>query len=149
MTQPREATVGDAMLRHPTVHPVDLTVGEARAAFDASPKTHLLLLVGDGVLASTLTRADLVAAADAAGPAVGLGSLVGRIVGPEALLAPTKERMTREGCRRLAVVDPSLQLLGLLCLKRNRTGFCTDRGVAAMRDARRRGTNPASRIEPG
>ena len=38
-------TVGSAMLRHPTVHPADLTVGEAQAVFAARAKTHLLVLV--------------------------------------------------------------------------------------------------------
>jgi hypothetical protein len=51
--------VADAMLRRPTVHRADLTVGEARGAFDASPKTQLLLLVTQGMLLSTITRGDL------------------------------------------------------------------------------------------
>lgn len=47
------------------------------------------------------------------------------------------EAMTRAGQRRLAVIDDDSQrLLGLLCLKRSRTGFCTDEGVAAIRRAR-------------
>ena len=131
-----ERTVGDAMLRRPTIHGTGLTVGAARAAFDASPKTHLLLLVHDGVLVSTLTRTDLDAAADPAEPAAGLGSLAHRTVGPGVLLAATYDQMTRRGLRRLAVVDASNRLLGLLCLKRGLTGFCTDDGVAGMRTGR-------------
>jgi CBS domain-containing protein len=129
-------TVGEAMLRRPTVHAADLTVGAARAAFDASPKTHLLLLVRDGVLVGTLTRDDLAVAADPAGPAAGLGSLTGRTVAPDVPLAAALDLMTERGLRRLAVVDASTRLLGLLCLKRSRTGFCTDEGVAGMRAAR-------------
>ncbi len=35
------------------------------------------------------------------------------------------------GRRRLAVVDERGALLGLLCLKRRLTGFCSDADVAA------------------
>ena len=49
-------TVGGVMLRRPTVHPADTTVRAARAAFAASPKLHLLLLVRDGRLIGTLDR---------------------------------------------------------------------------------------------
>ena len=131
-----ERTVGDAMLRRPTIHAAGLTVGAARAAFDAGPKTHLLLLVHDGVLVSTLTRGDLQAAADPAESAAGLGSLAHRTVDPGVPLAATYDQMTRRGLRRLAVVDASNRLLGLLCLKRSLTGFCTDDGVAGMRTVR-------------
>jgi CBS domain-containing protein len=133
-----ERTVGDAMLRHPTLHAADLTVGAARAAFDASPKTHLLLLVRDGMLVSTLTRDDLATQADPAGPAARLGSLTHRTVDPDVPLAQAYDHMTGRGLRRLAVVDSSTRLLGLLCLKRGLTGFCTDDGVAGMRTARDR-----------
>jgi hypothetical protein len=131
-----QRTVGDAMLRRPTVHAADLTVGAARAAFDASPKTHLLLLVRDGVLVATLTRDDVAADADPDGPAAGLGALVGRTVDPAVPLAAAHALMAGRGLRRLAVVDGSARLLGLLCLKRGLTGFCTDDGVAEMRAAR-------------
>lgn len=131
-----EQTVDDAMLRHPTVHAADLTVGAARAVFDASPKARLLLLTDDGMLVSTVARDDLHTAADPAGPAAELGSLTDRTVAPDVPLATAYDLMAG-GLRRLAVVDASGRLLGLLCLKRNLTGFCTDDGVAAMRDTPR------------
>jgi hypothetical protein len=53
--------------------------------------------------------------------------------------------MADSGLRRAAVVDDvaadRMHLLGLLCLKRSRTDFCTDEGVAAMR-AERTATTP-------
>lgn len=135
-TEAAVRTVGDAMLRHPTVHRADLTFGEARAAFEASPKRHLLLLVDAGRLVGTLTRHDVAEPLPAPARAP-LGLLAGRVVGPEEPLAAVHDRMMREERRRLAVVDDSMRLLGLLCLKRSRSGFCTDHGVAAMRAARR------------
>lgn len=134
MTRP--VTVADAMLRHPRVHPAALTVAGARAAYAASAKTHLLLLVDAGVLVSTLARDDVREAAPPSAPAAGLGVLDGRIVSPGAPLEPTARAMARARHRRLAVVDARMRLLGLLCLKRSLDGFCTDEAVAAMRAAR-------------
>lgn len=131
-------TVGDAMLRHPTVHPVGLSIGEARAFFAAHPKTHLILLADGTRLVSTLTRTDLDAAhhLDDDTPATRAGRLEHRTVSPDVPLAPTREEMVATGQRRVAVVGPEMELLGLLCLKRRLTDFCTDEGVASMRRER-------------
>lgn len=137
MTPAPEPTVADAMLRHPTVHPADLCVGDARAAFDVSPKTHLLLLVADGVLISTVTRADLEIDVDPTVRAADVGTLEGRTIRSDASVTAVRRDMVHGLRRRLAVVDGSMRLVGLLCLKRSLTGFCTDDGVAAMRSARR------------
>lgn len=138
-------TVADAMLRNPTVHPADLTIGAARAAFGASPKLHMLLLAHDGVLVSTVVRADVDGDIDPAALAADAGSLDGRTVTPGTLLAPAHADMRRRGVRRLAVVDGSARLVGLLCLKRSLAGFCTDDGVAEMRRARGNGEAGALR----
>lgn len=129
-------TVADAMLRHPTVHPADLTAGEAREIFEARPKTHLLLLATDDVLVSTLTREDL-ATGDDSVPAVSLGTLDGRTTSPDVPVDDLRTAMTTSGLRRIAVVDADRGLLGLLCLKASLTGFCTDDGVREMRASRR------------
>lgn len=129
-------TVGDAMLRAPRTHPSSLTVAQARGAFGASAKTHMILLVRDGVLLGTLTLGDLAVDAGGEALALSLGSLDGRTVPPDASLARTHRMMRERGIRRLAVVDGAGRLLGLLCLKHSLRGFCTDEGVAAMRAAR-------------
>ncbi|MFC7496132.1 MULTISPECIES: CBS domain-containing protein [unclassified Nocardioides] len=131
------ATVRGAMLHHPTVHPAEMTVGEARSAFATSAKNRLLLLVADGLLVSAVDRDDLSGTEDPSSAVAALGSLDGRCVSAEAPLRETFEEMLRTGRRRFAVVDGDGALLGLLCLKRSRSGFCTDEGVAAMRRARR------------
>ncbi|WP_152991566.1 CBS domain-containing protein [Frankia sp. R43] len=123
------------MLRYPTVHPVNLTVAAAAAAFESSPKTHLLLLVRGAQLVTTVSRADLKGAAPGE-PACVLGTLSGRTISPRAPLTRTREAMVAAGLRRLAVVGEAGRLLGLLCLKSSLAGFCTDEGVAAMRQAR-------------
>lgn len=137
----RDRTVGGAMLHHPTVHAADLTVGEARAVFAASVKTHLLLLVRDQVLVAAVTRDDVAAAGgiSADTPAATIGAVEGRTVGPDVPVEPLREAMAGSGMRRIAVVDDDLRLLGLLCLKASLQGFCTDEGVASMRAAREAG----------
>lgn len=130
-------TVADAMLRDPTVHPAGLTVDEARQCFRASPKTHLLLLVRDGVLLRAVTTDDLTEQVPGSDPVLAHGSLEDRTVGPDVPVGPLREAMAGTGVRRLAVVDSDMSLLGLLCLKKSLTGFCTDESVAAMRAARR------------
>ncbi|GAB2982465.1 CBS domain-containing protein [Nocardioides montaniterrae] len=131
-------TVGEAMLHHPTVHPADLSVAAARATFDARTKTHLLLLVEDDVLVTTLTRDDLLAEVDPTSPAARLGTLEGRTVTADRPVEDLRASMAATGLRRAAVVDEDLHLLGLLCLKKTRQGFCTDEGVAAWRADRER-----------
>ena len=44
-------------------------------------------------------------------------------------------RLEDAGARRLAVVDEHGDLLGLLCLKQRRAGFCSDDDVRARRSA--------------
>lgn len=124
------------MLRNPTVHRADLTVGEARAAFEASAKQRLLLLVADGRLVSTVSRDDLAGVYDGARPAAEVGTLDGRTIAPDVPLDEVMAHMESRGLRRIAVVEADLQLIGLLCLKRSLTGFCTDEGVAEMRRER-------------
>lgn len=136
-------TVRDAMLSTPAIHPAGLTVAQAEDAFRASAKRRLLLLVDDdGVLLGTVTRDDLADGPDPGLPALRASALGGRTVSPGMMLEQVHQEMCERGVRRLAVVDESGRLVGLLCLKRSLNGFCTDEGVAAMRRARRSGPEP-------
>ncbi|HEY2220411.1 CBS domain-containing protein [Actinomycetospora sp.] len=129
------ATVADAHLRTPRVHPPDTSVGAARAFF-TDGHVHALLLVSDGVLVAVVERDDLVGAPDGA-RARSVGALAGRVAGPGDELEATRQAMAARQQRRLAVVDPDGRLLGLLCLKRHGGGFCSAADVAA-READRR-----------
>jgi hypothetical protein len=90
-----------------------------------------LVVDRDRRLVTTIERTDLVVCASSGTPAGELGTLGGRTVGPSDLLATAWGALVREGRRRLAVVDDSGRLLGLLCLKRDGRGFCSDEGVRA------------------
>lgn len=110
--------------------PASVEVGAVRRAFD-DPRVHLLLLVDGGVLRGTLERNDLPPyAAAAAAPALPLAVLDGRTVEPGEPVVSAYRRLVASGRRRLAVTTPDGQLLGLLCLRRDGRGFCTDSGVS-------------------
>lgn len=124
------------MLRHPSLHPADLTTGAAHDAL-SDAHVHLLLLVDDGVLVGTVDRADLERAVHEEQPARDVAVLEGRTTSPDAPLGPVTEAMHAAGRRRLAVVAADGTLLGLLALKRSGAGFCDDAGVASRRRERR------------
>jgi CBS domain-containing protein len=137
------SSVGDAMLRRPTVHPAELTVREARSAFAASAKLRVLLLVRDDLLLSVVGREDLSESVDPQSAVADVGTLDGTCVAADAPLQATFDAMVRSGRRRLAVIEPDGTLVGLLCLKSSQSGFCTDAGVAAMRRSRARTSRTA------
>ena len=60
-----------------------------------------------------------------------LGRLAGRTVPAGASIADVRRAMTTTGRRRAAVTSADGRLLGLLCLKASRAGFCSDHDVRA------------------
>jgi CBS-domain-containing membrane protein len=136
-------TVADVMLSRPKALPADASVADVRAVL-ADDHVVMALLTEDGVLRGTLLREDLPDTAPDAAPALPLSRLVGRIVAPAAPLADVHELLLRTGRRRLAVVDEEGRLLGLLCLTRRRTGYCSDAGVAERARSRRCAPGPGS-----
>ncbi|CAM2843077.1 CBS domain-containing protein [Skermania piniformis] len=126
-----DTSVAAAMLREPRLHRPDVTLVDLRDYFD-DPHVHVALIVDDrGRLLTAIERADLTDLPASSGPAADLGRLAGRTVAPEADVVATRARMLVEQRRRLAVVDGSGALLGLLALKRTGRGFCSDADVAA------------------
>jgi CBS domain-containing protein len=122
-------TVADAMIRAPRTCGPAATVAQARETF-ADDHIHAVLVVDGERLMAVVERADL----DGAAPesrAVDAGSLAGRVIGPDDDREGVRQSMLRNRLRRIAVVDEHGALLGLLCLKRSGTGFCSDDDVAA------------------
>jgi hypothetical protein len=121
--------VADAMITCPTTHGPESGLAKVRAFFE-DDHHHMALIVGpDGRLITTIERPDLAAATPGFAPVANLGTLTGRTAGPAGPLAAATATLLREGRRRLAVVDDSGRLLGLLCLKRDGTGYCSDEGI--------------------
>jgi CBS-domain-containing membrane protein len=131
--------VSDVMLRHPKVLDAQATVDEARAAL-TDDHVHMVLLTEGSTLVGTLVRTDLphpIQRSDqGGGPALPWSTLRDRTV-PSATSADTVNKLLIErGLRRLAVIDHDGTLLGLMCLKRSRTGFCSDEDVASRAQSR-------------
>lgn len=89
----------------------------------------MLLLTEAGRLLGTVVRDDLPKGAD--GPALAHAHLAGRTIPANLAAEDARRLMLGRGQRRLAVVDDDGVLMGLLCLKRRLTGFCSDADVAA------------------
>lgn len=132
--QASSLTVLDAMIRQPKVLPADATVADVRSLL-VDEHVHLALLVSDGRLVGTVSSTDLDGSAQPADQATSIATLDGRTVAPGAPLWPVRAAMIATAQRRLAVVDGDGRLLGLLCLKRTSTGFCSDQDIASRADA--------------
>jgi CBS-domain-containing membrane protein len=128
--------VADAMVTRPKTHHPRSGVDEIQALF-ADDHVHMVLIVAaDGRLLTTIERPDLDAPAVRSVPVERLGTLAGRCVRPSDPLAAATATLMRQGRRRMAVVDRAGRLVGLLCLKRDRIGYCSDEGIAARHRAR-------------
>lgn len=128
MTRSPGPTVLDVVVRWPKTMPPDATVAQARAAL-ADDHVHMLLITAEGRLVGTLVRSDLSPELPDDAPAIDGASLKGRTVGPEVSPDEVLALLVSRGQRRLAVVADDGSLLGLLCLKRTLTGFCSDADV--------------------
>jgi hypothetical protein len=124
-------TVAEAMLRTPVRHPLSATVGEMRDFF-RDDHVHAALVVSPaGYLEAVVERDDIAGCQVPGVAAASLGCLAGRTVPPGASLAEVHQAMTATGRRRAAVIGADGRLLGLLCLKASRAGFCSDQDVRA------------------
>lgn len=131
----RGGTVAEAMLTIPTTHPLAATVREVTEFF-GDDHVHAALIVGPaGHLAAVVERGDIAAGAAPDAPAARYGRLYGRTIPAEASLAEAHRAMIGTGRRRAAVTNADGRLLGLLCLKASRSGFCSDQDVSARRQS--------------
>ena len=129
------------MVTCPKTHGPGSGLEKIRAFFKDNHVQVALIVATDGRLVTTIERSDLAAATSSSAPVAKLGTLIGRTAGQggparrgdrDAVAGRTKKR-------RLAVVDGSGRLLGLLCLKTDGTGYCSDEGI---RERAQRATQP-------
>lgn len=121
--------VAGAMVSVPKTHGPDTRLSEIRSLFDDDHVHMALIVAADCRLLTTIERADLCEPISGSTRARYVGSLAGRTISPYRSLASATAALKRGRRRRLAVIDDSGRLLGLLCLKRSGEGFCTDEGV--------------------
>jgi CBS domain len=119
------------MLTTPARHPLFATVGEIQDFF-RDDHVHAALIVSPaGYLEAVVERDDIAECQALDAAAAPLGRVAGRTVPAGADLAEVRRRMITTGRRRAAVTGADGRLLGLLCLKASRAGFCSDRDVRA------------------
>jgi hypothetical protein len=124
-------TAADAMLTIAKRHLLSTTVGEMREFF-RDEHVHAALIVNPaGYLVAVVERDDIAGCWTLDAAAAPLGRLAGRTVLPGASLGELHQAMIAAGRRRVAVTSADGLLLGLLCLKASRAGFCSDRDVRA------------------
>jgi hypothetical protein len=124
-------TAAEVMLTTPVRHPLSATVGEIRDFF-GDDHIHAALIVSPaGYLEAVVERDDIAGSQTLDAAAAPLGQLAGRTVPAGANVAEICRAMTAAGRRRAAVTSVDGRLLGLLCLKARRAGFCSDQDVHA------------------
>lgn len=117
-------TVADHVVIAPKTCETSATVRDLRHLFD-DDHVHLALLTRDGYLHGCVSRGDLNGAPPSA-PALSVVRLDGRTIDATQPINTACKILRETGARRLAVIDPDGRLVGLLCLKRSGTGFCSD-----------------------
>jgi CBS domain-containing protein len=124
-------TAAEAMLTTPVRHRLTATVGEIRDFFE-DDHVHAALIMGPaGYLTAVVERHDVARGQDPDAAAAPLGRLAGRTVLEDASLPAVQRSMSATGRRRVAVITDDGKLVGLLCLKASRTGFCSEDDVRA------------------
>jgi hypothetical protein len=124
--------VADAMISCPKTHYLGTTADEIRAFFE-DDHVHMALIVRtDRRLVTTIERADLSAGPPVLTLAAEFGTLTGRTAGPGQKLEAVTAGLLRERRRRQAVVDDCGRLLGLLCLKKDGSGYCSDDNIRQL-----------------
>ncbi|WP_207841646.1 CBS domain-containing protein [Williamsia soli] len=97
-------------------------VGAVRRELDDDHMHMVLIVDGGRRLLTTITRSDLRTSIPDSTEAISVGRLAGRTTRPSTPIIDITARLNRSGERRLAVTDDQGRMLGLLCLKRDRTG---------------------------
>lgn len=118
------ARVRDVMVAAPKTLPADGTVGDLRATF-GNPHVVTALLVDGTAFAGVVDRDSLPADIGDEHPVRALGRTDVPTVTPDTSLEDAAALLDARGLRRLVVLDRDGRTLrGLLCLTRDRSGFC-------------------------
>ena len=95
-----------------------------------------LVVDAEQCLITTIERSEIPMTVSGGTRASTCGTLAGRTIKPDSLLSEATSVLKTKGQRRLAVADHRNRLVGLLCVKRNGSGYCSDEGVQARVEER-------------
>jgi CBS domain-containing protein len=116
-------TVADLMLREPKTLAGDASVAEVREQL-ANPKVQLVLLADGRSFKGAVTA--LPAEAAPTEPALAYADEQPETIAPDASDDEAFARASASPNRRVIVLDDDRNLLGLVCLNKSRSGFCSD-----------------------
>jgi CBS domain-containing protein len=124
----RDAAAGlrvrDAMVSAPKTMPADGSLADLRAMFANSHMVTAVLVDGSEFV-GVVHRDELDGDASGAQPARGLARRDVATIEPDAPLTEALTDLDERASRRLVVLDPDGRTLrGLLCLTKDRNGFC-------------------------
>ena len=111
----------DLMLREPKTLAADASVAEVREQL-ANPRVQMVLLADGRAFKGAVTEVPADAAPDSR--ALDHADADPEVISPHASADEAFERATASPNRRVIVLDDDRNLLGLLCLNRDRSGFC-------------------------
>ena len=118
---PALLVAADLMLREPKTLPADASVAEVRDQL-ANPRVQLVLLADGPAFKGAVTHVPPYAAPG--DRALDHADENPEIISPHASADEAFERAAASRNRRVIVLDDDRNLLGLICLKRDRSGFC-------------------------
>jgi CBS domain-containing protein len=120
----RAARVGDVMVSRPKTLPADSTVADLRRLFSNSHVTTALLVDGPS-FAGAIDRDELAADVPDDVPAREVSSVDVETAHPDDPVEAAVAGLDERGSTRLIVLDTDGRTLrGLICLTRDRDGFC-------------------------
>ncbi len=111
----------DLMLREPKTLTADASVAEVREQL-ANPRVQMVLLADGLAFKGAVTHIPADAAPD--DRALDHDDTEPEVISPHASADEAFERAAASPNRRVIVLDDDRNLLGLLCLNRDRSGFC-------------------------
>lgn len=123
LAESADVPVADLIHDRSPALPVSATVGDMRAWFAESSHRRLAVIADDGRYAGSLTPEDVRASVADDVPAAQVARS-GPTVAPDAPASVGYERATASDARRVAVVDAAGQLVGVLAVTEDLTGFC-------------------------
>ena len=118
--------VRDVMVSRPKTLPAGASVGDLRRLFGNAHVMTALLVDGDA-FAGAIDRHTVPSDVPDSSPARSLATS-GDVIGPDASMASAVAQLEARGTDRLIVLDGT-SLVGLVCLTKDRDGFC--RGSSA------------------